>query len=589
MERFAQVCEAVAATTKKTEKVRLVGEYLRGLAADDARFAALFFTGRPFPRIEERVLGVGGSLIWQALGRLASPQAERFEAVYRKHGDLGAMAEEVLQGHLPSGRLSLADVRAAFDQLAGLRGGAAKLARLEDLLRRASPLEAKYIIKIVTGDLRIGLKESLVEEAIARAYARPLPDVQRANMLTGDIGTTLLLAASDRLSQARFQLSSPIGFMLASPAETAEEAIEYFPDGALVEDKYDGIRAQAHKSGEKVKLFSRTLDEITEFPELLGPLRALEGDFILDGEIIGWRDGRPVPFTDFQKRLGRKPSSFLQPSLFPDHGPESELAAAIPALYVVFDLLYAEGSLRLDTPLAERRRRLESLLGTASNTSLDSPPELVSAACTADHLKSAGNLKTAGNLKLAPANLGRTPGELEQFFQAALERGHEGIVAKAPDSPYTPGRRGRQWMKLKRPLATLDVVVTAVEYGHGKRHGLLSDYTFSVRASDDGDDGRLLPIGKAYSGLTDAEIGRLTEYFKEHTIEDHGFSREVEPTVVIEVAFNNIQRSNRHESGYALRFPRIVRLRPDKAVSEIDTLERVAELYRRGLGPAGPR
>jgi DNA ligase-1 len=559
MRRFAQICEAVAATTKKTEKVRLAADYLRSLTVEDAACAALFFTGRPFPRIEERVLGVGGSLVWQALARLARPEAGAFEAVYRKHGDLGAMSEEVLEGNQAAEALSLEDVRMAFERLAARRGASQKLPELEALLRRACPREAKYIVKIITGDLRIGLKESLVEEAIAQAFARALPDVERANMLTGDISATLRLAAAGRLDAAQLRLFNPIGFMLASPAESAEEAMEYFPEGAFVEDKYDGIRAQAHKRGPEARFFSRTLDEVREFPELLPPLEALPGEFILDGEIVGWRGGRALPFTDFQTRLGRRRSE-AQGELWSGHPIDD---ADVPVVYVVFDLLYGDGKLLVDAPLSERRRRLEILLA-----------DVVSAGGPRDEARD------GSKLQLARASLCHTGGDLQLAFEGALARGNEGVMVKAPDSLYAPGRRGRYWLKLKRPMATLDVVVTAVEYGHGKRRGLLSDYTFSVRVP--GED-RLVTIGKAYSGLTDAEILELTEYFKQHTLEDRGFSRRVEPTIVMEVAFNNIQRSERHESGYALRFPRIVRLRPDKPVSEIDTLDRVKQLYRGSL------
>ena len=564
MRRFAQICEAVAATTKKTEKVRLAGDYLRSLPVEDAACAALFFTGRPFPRIEERVLGVGGSLVWQALAHLAAPEAGAFEAVYRKHGDLGAMTEEVLEGQQVAEALSLEDVRAAFERLAARRGASQKLPELEALLRRACPLEAKYVVKIITGDLRIGLKESLIEEGISQAFARALPDVERANMLTGDISATLRLAAAGRLDAAQLRLFNPIGFMLASPAESAEEAMKYFSGSALVEDKYDGIRAQAHKRGREARLFSRTLDEVKEFPELLAPLQALPGEFILDGEVVGWRGGRALPFTDFQTRLGRRQSE-AQGELWPGH-PINE--ADVPVVYVVFDLLYADGNLLLDAPLSERRRRLETLLANVVSAGDGPRPEA----------------RAGSKLQLAQASLCHTGGDLQLAFERALARGNEGVMAKAPDSPYAPGHRGRYWLKLKRPMATLDVVVTAVEYGHGKRRGLLSDYTFSVRVP--GED-RLVTIGKAYSGLTDAEILELTEHFKQHTLDERGFSRRVEPTIVIEVAFNNIQRSDRHESGYALRFPRIVRLRSDKPVSEIDTLDRVKQLYHGSLITGG--
>jgi DNA ligase-1 len=535
MRRFAETCEAVAATTKKNEKVRLVSDYLTSLPLEDAARAAVFFTGRAFPRYEERVLAVGGSLVWQAVSELTGRGSDDLSAVYRKHGDLGAMADEVLPSRATNEKLSLGEVTRAFEELAASRGPSQKLAVLGELLRKAEAVVAKYIVKILTGELRIGLKENLVEEAIARAFDQPVEQVRRANMLAGDIGGTLRLAAANQLASARLRLFHPIGFMLASPAESPAEALENFPEGALVEDKYDGIRAQAHKSGPAVKLFSRTLDEIVEFPELVTPLAALPGEFILDGEILAWREARPLPFTELQKRLGRK-----RPDLW--------LQEKIPVSFVAFDVLYQDAELLLDAPLAERRLRLEALFAGSNSP----------------------------QVQLALMQRCHTAEEIQQEFHAALARGDEGIVAKAPDSPYTPGRRGRFWVKLKQPLATLDVVVTAVEYGHGKRRGLLSDYTFAVR-----DGGRLVNIGKAYSGLTGEEIRRFTDYFLSHTVEDQGFRRRVEPTVVLEVAFNNIQRSNRHESGYALRFPRIVRLRSDKPVEEIDTLERVKQLYEK--------
>jgi DNA ligase 1 len=540
--RFADVSEAVAATAKKIEKVRLVAEYLRSLSTDDASLAATFFTGRAFPRWEERVLSVGSSLLWQAIERIANPGDGQARAAYLRHGDLGDMAREILQGHHPTEDLSLLDASNAFANLAVVRGGRQKLAALNDLLCRAAPIEAKYLIKIITGDLRIGLKESLVEEVIAKAYARLVQDVRRANMLTGDIAATLRLAAADELASACLKLFHPIGFMLASPADNPAEALAYFPTGALVEHKYDGIRAQVHKSGRTVKLFSRTLDEIGEFPELFSGLAALPGDFVLDGEIVAWRDYRPLPFTELQKRLGRK-----QPDMW--------LLQDIPASFVAFDLLYHDGELLLDHPLVERRERFERLLR--------------------------GRLSPG--IRLGGAQLCGSVEELEQAFVTALEQGHEGLVVKNPTSLYTPGQRGLYWFKLKRPLATLDVVVTAVEYGHGKRRGWLSDYTFAVRCED-----RLLNIGKAYSGLTDLEIQEFTEYFLKHTLEDCGSRRTVEPTVVIEVAFNNIQRSTRHEGGYALRFPRIVRIRTDKAPADIDSLERVSEIFAKqhGVGAA---
>lgn len=533
MRQFADLCDAVAATTKKIEKMKLVGDYLRSLPVEDAARAALFLTGRPFPRFTEHTTQVGGNLIWQALSLVSGANSEAMAAAYRRHGDLGGAAQDVLAGRSGSDTFTLADAETAFRELMTRRGPAQKIDLLVQVLRKLTPVEAKYFVKILTGELRIGLNEGLLEDALARAYQRPLSEIQRANMLTGDIGETLRLAAGGNLSQTRLRIFHPVGFMLASAAETTQELVDTFPSGAMVQDKYDGIRAQAHKGSANVKVFSRTLDEIVEFPELIPPLRALPGQFILDGEIIGWRNGRPIPFTELQRRLGRKHADLFLP-------------LELPVSFIVFDLIWQDGELLFDLPWSERRERLRHLLQQAQ----------------------------APLVRLSDSAPASTHDDFERAFNQALARGHEGIMAKSPNSPYVPGRRGRYWLKLKRPMAALDVVVTAVEYGHGKRHHVLSDYTFSVR-----DGNRLVNVGKAYTGLTDKEIAELTEYFGEHTLLDEGFRRSVEPTVVIEVAFNNIQRSNRHASGYALRFPRIVRLRPDKPVAEIDTLERVRQLY----------
>jgi DNA ligase 1 len=537
MRRFVEACEAVAATTKKIVKVARVSELLQSLSPEDAGMAAIFLTGRPFAHRDERVLGVGGSQLVRVVAEIAKADDADLGKSYRAHGDLGDMAEHLLLKRASSADVSLKHVAETFDHLPNARTSAQKMALIKKLFEPMSAGEVKYAIKIMTGDLRIGLQESLVEEAIAKAFDRPLDAVRRANMFTGDIGQTLQAAAANQLDTVRMRLFVPLAFMLATPVDTADEIL---PDGVgsvYVEEKYDGIRAQVHKTVQGVKVFSRTLDAIYEFPELNPSFAALPGDLILDGEILAWHGTRPLPFTELQKRLGRK-----QLDLYLQH--------EIPVRFAAFDLLYQDGQLLVDETLGQRRARLEKILPLGGALPVYS----------------------------AAATRCQSVAEIRQAFQASLAAGHEGIVVKRPESLYTPGRRGRSWFKLKEPFATLDVVVTAVEYGHGKRHGLLSDYTFSVR-----DRGKLLTIGKAYSGLTDAEIKSGTEYFLQHTTEDLGGRRMVEPNMVIEVAFNNIQKSARHESGYALRFPRILRLRPDKPVSEIDTLARVAELYSRQI------
>jgi DNA ligase 1 len=571
MQQLARACEAIATTTKKLQKISIVADYLKSRTADEAAVSALFLSGRPFPAWEETTLQIGGRSLWQIVSELSQKDQNELSAAYRRFGDLGAVAGAVLPANSNQG-LGVLEVENAFRQIASARGSAAKAALARDLLTRATPLEAKYIIKIITGDLRIGLKESLVEEAIAKAYdgtpaGVKLAEVQRANMLLGDIGQTVRLASSGKLAEARMRLFHPLGFMLASPVESPEEALSYF-SGASIEDKYDGIRAQAHVSGGEVKFFSRTRDEITEsFPELPAALAGLPQDAILDGEILAWdySSARARPFTFLQRRLGRKKVS-------------DKMLNEVPVAFLVFDILYTGGDLVIDRPLRERARILNNLLAAERMVHQGIEPR-----------KSPQQSKLLFEQadEVVPARLIRAPifhatsaDELEEFFNAAQARGNEGLMIKDLDSAYTPGKRGKSWLKMKRELATLDVVVTAVEYGHGKRIGVLSDYTFAVWDTDsDTENSRLVNIGKAYSGLTDAEIAEMTKWFLEHTIENQGFRLVVEPKIVLEVAFNNMMRSDRHDSRYALRFPRIVRLRPDKLPEEADSIERAKEIF----------
>lgn len=572
MLKFAQACEAIASTTRKLQKTAIVADYLKARSADEAAVSAVFFSGKAFPAWEETTMQVGGSLLWRVVAELSGKDEAALTAAYRKHGDLGAVAGDVL-AERPAQGMGILEVAHSFRQIAAARGAAAKAALVRDLLARAMPLEAKYIIKIMTGDLRIGLKESLVEEAIAKAYggtlAGVLKQVQRANMLLGDIGETLRLAVESRLAEAKMRMFHPIGFMLASPINSPAEGLSYFAEAA-VEDKYDGIRAQAHVSGDEVRFFSRTRDEITEsFPELPGALAGLPQDAILDGEIVAWERtetsaGWARPFSVLQQRLGRKKVS-------------DRMLRENPVAYLVFDVLYAGGELLIDHSLRERARILDELLAAERKVIHHGDTE------AQRKIGAQGKLAFGNEEEFLLAQAIRAPvfrassiEELEELFMAAQARGNEGLMIKDLDSAYTPGRRGKSWLKMKRELATLDVVVTAVEYGHGKRVGVLSDYTFGVW-----NGGRLVNIGKAYSGLTDVEISEMTKWFLEHTIEDQGFRRTVEPKIVLEVAFNNMMESDRHDSGYALRFPRIVRLRPDKSAEEANTIERAREIFER--------
>jgi DNA ligase 1 len=346
---------------------------------------------------------------------------------------------------------------------------------------------------------------------------------------------------------------------------------------AFLEDKYDGMRAQVHcgDAGQpgRVAIYSRNREDVTEsFPELeeafarvLPEQDGALGGLIFDGEILGWdlEQTRALPFAVLGQRIGRKRVS-------------NEWRQQVPVIFMAFDLMYAEGELLLELPLRERRNRLEAVVEKLVER-VASPVVVDERARDAQAVLFAG-AEGVGveRLMISPSRLVESAEDIDRAYADARARANEGVMLKAAGSAYQPGRRGVAWVKLKRELATLDVVVTGAEFGHGRRAGILSDYTFAVR----GADGELLNVGKAYSGLTDVEIAEMSAWMMEHTLEDQGFFRTVEPLMVLEVAFNNIMRSGRHASGFALRFPRILKIRTDKPVSEIDTVERVEEVYQ---------
>ncbi len=538
MEALARTGEAIRATTSKLEKTRLLGEYFAALDDETLPLAAVYFTARPFADRDQRKLNLGYAVIRNAVCDLAQVDEEALGESYMRHSDVGDVIEEVLQGHTHPRPTSLREVHDTFVRVYEQRTVKKKTEALRELLDRLTPREAKYIGKILTGDLRIGLRAGLVEEGIAKGFGAPLADVSWASMLTGDIGEVALLARRGGLRSARLRLMHPLQFMLASPEEDAAAIMRRVGGEAWVEDKYDGIRGQLHKEGERVVLYSRDLNEVTAaFPEVVSAAAAVPHDVLLDGELLAFKDGIVRPFFELQHRLGRKVVS-------------AQLLTEVPVIFVAFDLLYLDGRNLLEEPLRERRRLLDEL-------SLPSPFMLA-------YLIQANN-----------------PEELDRIFDAARARNNEGLMVKDPASKYTPGRRGLGWLKLKKALATLDVVVTGVEIGHGKRKNVLSDYTFAVY---DEQADRLVNIGKAYSGLTDVEIAQMTDYFKSITLKDYGRFRLVQPEVVLEVAFDAIMESGRHNSGYALRFPRIKQIRRDKTIRDIDTLANVAKMHRTFTG-----
>jgi DNA ligase-1 len=557
--RLAAACDAARATSSKLAKSAAVAAYLRTLGKPDITIAARFLAAQPFPPSSGRALQTGGALVVEAIRVVSGIERPVLNQAFREHGEIGeAISALWPEPPADTAPLTLGEVQAFFDEIGRTGVQEAKRQLLMVMLRRCHPREAVYLTKIILGDMRTGVSEGVIEMGLAEAFNVKLAEIRRARLLVGDLDAVAALAFDGALDKAAFRPFVPLGYMLAQPVMTAEEMIDTLAGRpAIAEDKYDGIRAQLHAAPLedadgatpiRVELFSRGSGAVTHsFPDITGPvdtfLKTSRRRFVLDGEIVPMRitatgDLQTLPFNTLQKRLRRK-------ALSPKQLKEN------PCAFVAFDLLWLDGELLLDRPLEERRRRLEALFEEARGT------------------------PRAWPFVLGPRSQVTTAAALEEAFTAARNRRNEGLVIKRLDSFYTPGRRGDAWLKLKSHLPTLDVVVVGAERGHGKRRNVLSDVTFAVRRGED-----LVTIGKAYSGLTDAEIATLTERFIAETIEEHGRYRVVRPTLVLEIAFDQITRSDRHTSGFALRFPRIVRIREDKTPADIDTLDRVEQVYR---------
>ena len=535
---LAEVLERVRGTSSKNEKVALLAAYLRPLEPRDAEVAARIASGRSSERGSKDEAQVGYSALLDVVREVTGATESDVSKTYLKHGDLGEVAEELLESKreqpLFNEELTLASLDDAFARLRSTKGQgstAAKRGIVKSLMLAATPVEGKYIVKALTGEMRTGMVSGLLKEAIADAYGLSDDVASRAQMILGDIGVFAGRAARGDATEVMVRPFRPVNFMLAEPYATALEIAEHFRKRVYAEYKYDGIRAQVHKLGREVRIYSRRLEEITAgFPEVVASLKGAEGDFVLDGEAVPFLDGRPLPFQLLQRRL-RRMEDF------------EEAAQKAPITYFAFDILFKDGKETLDLALSERRRLLAGVVaGTTA--------------------------------KMAETVDVETAGEVESAFRRSRDLGYEGLVVKDPESAYLMGKRGSGWVKLKEELDTLDVVIVAAEYGHGKRAGVISDYTFAVR-----DGGQLKTVGKAYSGLTDKEIDEMTRRLKEITVRDFGYRRQVKPEIVVEVAFDSIQRSDRHDGGYALRFPRIKRIRSDKGVADIDTIEEVGRIF----------
>jgi DNA ligase 1 len=552
---FVEICENIRSTNSKNAKVSILSEYLAGLDEDSLPIAVLFLSGRIFPRYSKLNINVGFSTIMQSLSEIAMLDASEIQQIYLTHGDMGALSEyAVSKKHMISlfrqQELTLSCVYNRLKKIADTVGpgaGKNKTKILTGLLIDILPLEAKYLIKIINGEMRIGLVEGLVEIAIAKAFNQDIQVIREAILVAGDIAQVSILAKRNSLDKAIIKPLTPLSFMLADVMFTAEEIIKYYQKPLICEYKYDGIRVQMHKLGQEIRMFSRKLADITNaFPELAdAALKAAATintssslpsniDFILDGEILAFRNNKPLHFQELQKRLRKKTVT-------------EQMMTEIPVIYTIYDIMYFNGEHIIKKSLKERKEILSSIV--FKQPIINSSYKIVN-----------------------------SEQEIISIFDDSRDIGHEGLVLKEPYSHYHPGKRGRNWVKLKKELDTMDAVIVMAEYGHGKRAGTLSDYTFAVR---DENNNKLRTIGKAYSGLTDEEIDETTSKLKSLMVKNDGYKIIVKPEIVLEIAFDSIQKSDRHDSGFALRFPRIKNIRDDKTVVDIDTLEKVNQIYEK--------
>jgi DNA ligase-1 len=537
--QLAQLGESLAATKKKLEHRALIGAYLKSLPPDEIAIAARLIIGRVFPENDPRILNVSGSAVGQAVEDLTgAPMDWSAVGVAVDYGD-AVEKWLAVRGHAPQGEpLQLLDVYQAYEAIALDTGPGSRERKNQAviaLLRRATQTEAKYLVKHLVKEMRVGVNELSLLDAIADASSIPSRVIRRANQVSGDVGEiarTALIEGELGLTRLSVKVGVPLKPMLAQPADGVADAFAKASGPVALEFKLDGVRVQIHKQGDAVKLFSRNLSDITaSLPEVVAAVR--EGvavdEVILDGEVIALNAaGRPRPFQDVMRRVGRERDV---------EATQRDIAVKL----FVFDVLATESEVYLDLSNAERWEKLQVVKGRLESVQ-----------------------------RLLPQNVA----EGEAFLKQAREAGHEGLVAKSLSSPYAPGERGKYWFKVK-PVVTLDLVIIAAEWGYGRRTGWLSNVHLAAR---DAETGELMDVGKTFKGLTDAEFKTLTETLVANQIRERGNTVWVKPTVVVEVAFNNVQRSPRYKSGVALRLARIINFRPDKTSQDIETVQYLRQL-----------
>ncbi len=546
---LSELLEKVEATKKRLEIIDLTANYLKTLNSEEIEPATNMMVGRAFPNYSQKSLDVNWSTLTRVLERISEFDWNLFRQAMASTGDIGSATKAVLeqakakkQTQLTQKSLTILEVRRALEAIAQTSGSGSRTKKerlITSLLSQATPVEAKYLVKIFTGEMRTGLHEGLMEQAVARAFNVPIKKVQHASMVLGDIGevaATLKTQGIEGLEKAGFSVFRPVKLMLAQTAQTVNEALAEHGGKTAFEYKYDGARVQIHKQNGIVEVFSRRLTNVTEsLPEIVEAVKrnVKAQSAIVEGEVIALDSaGYPIAFQHLMRRFKRIRNV-------------TDMAHRIPLTLYLFDVLYLNGESLITLPYLQRRQMLA---------------------------------QNVAEIPLTEQIITNKQDEAEGFLKEALAAGHEGLMAKQLDSPYTPGNRGKKWLKIKTVLEPLDLVVTAAEYGYGRRKGWLSDYYLAAR---DPKTGEFLNVGKTFKGLTDAEIIEMTKQLKTYAVEQEGHRVIVIPKIVVEVAYNEVQKSPKYKSQMALRFARITRVRDDKTPEETDSIDKVREIYER--------
>lgn len=537
---FSLICERIEGISGRLEMIEIVASVLPHLLEDELPVFVRFVMGRVFPDWSPLKLGIGPNLLYEAVGYVAGRKKAAVVAAVNETGDVGLAVERLLatksQTSFFSEALTLTGVYADCTRIAttdGSRSQREKLRVIEGLLGNAGALEGRYLSRLLLEELRIGVGEGNVRDAVARAFAVDASLVAHAHQALNDLGEVALLArqGEEALRAVRIEPFRPVKMMLAQQGTIGEMVADH---GAVaVEYKYDGTRFQFHKVGKECRMYSRKLEDVTgAVPDVIEALdRAIPHDVIVDGEVIAVKDGRPRPFQFVLQRFRRK------------HEVE-EAIGRVDLVPHLFDILYLDGETIIDRPFFERRKILE---GTAS-------------------------------AYLAPQWVSDDVSRLEEIYADALDAGHEGVMLKTLDAAYTPGVRGKNWIKIKPAVDTLDLAVIGAEWGEGRRARLFGSFLLACQQ-----EGELLPVGKVATGLSDEDLAAIYDLLKDLVIAEKGKEVVFEPAVVFEVGYAEVQKSPTYASGYALRFPRFVRVREDKGVDEVETVDGMLERYERQL------